>query len=108
MQITVVRSGSSCPLGEVLEHSEKVGPGGGGVAYIYINKWSPSPETYLLSLFNGIYGAFYPKPSVPCIDSPPRYGILIPVVVTSAPWAENPKKRSCDQKSPEDFGYTRV
>lgn len=34
MQITVVRSGSSCPLGEVLEHSEKVGPGGGGVAYI--------------------------------------------------------------------------
>ena len=35
MQITVVRSGSSCPLGEVLEHSEKVGPGG-GVAYIYI------------------------------------------------------------------------
>ena len=36
MQITVVRSGSSCPLGEVLEHSEKVGPGGGGVAYIYI------------------------------------------------------------------------
>ena len=36
MQITVVRSGSSCPLGEVLEHSEKVGPGRGGVAYIYI------------------------------------------------------------------------
>ena len=35
MQITVVRSGSSCPLGEVLEHSERVGPGG-GVAYIYI------------------------------------------------------------------------
>ena len=30
MQITVVRSGSSCPLGEVLEHSEKVGPRGGG------------------------------------------------------------------------------
>ena len=30
-----MRSGSSCPLGEVLEHSEKVGPGG-GVAYIYI------------------------------------------------------------------------
>ena len=37
MQITVVRSGSSCPLGEVLEHSEKVGPGGGGGSiYIYI------------------------------------------------------------------------
>ena len=38
MQITVVRSGSSCPLGEVLEHSEKVGPGGGGGGgsiYIY-------------------------------------------------------------------------
>ena len=39
MQITVVRSGSSCPLGEVLEHSEKVGPGGGGVAYIYIYEY---------------------------------------------------------------------
>ena len=37
MQITVVRSGSSCPLGEVLEHSERVGPGGGGGSiYIYI------------------------------------------------------------------------
>ena len=33
MQITVVRSESSCPLGEVLEHSEKVGPGGGGSIY---------------------------------------------------------------------------
>ena len=31
-----MRSGSSCPLGEVLEHSEKVGPGGGGSIYIYI------------------------------------------------------------------------
>ena len=31
-----MRSGSSCTLGEVLEHSEKVGPGGAGSIYIHI------------------------------------------------------------------------
>lgn len=35
MQITVVPSESSCHLDEVLEHSEKVGPGV-GLAYIYL------------------------------------------------------------------------
>ena len=57
MQITVVRSGSSCPLGEVLEHSEKVGPGGGGVAYIYICTFMNIYTSYMFrkTIKNWIY-----------------------------------------------------
>ena len=62
MQITVVRSGSSCPLGEVLEHSEKVGPGGGGGSiYIYIysysiHNWVCSCYMRVAFLFRGLNG----------------------------------------------------
>ena len=56
MQITVVRSGSSCSLGEVLEHSEKVGPGGGGSIYVYIYKYTSIYVCiYLYMIYNTTY-----------------------------------------------------